>query len=108
LANTWITDLRHFLDERGAIAPLSGPGRKLAEHLAAIVAAVTAATEAGPITTVRCRRRPGRRPCPGEIEAEIDAETMDILWLCPVCGDNGVVHHWQGTLWDCRERRTAS
>jgi len=35
----YITDLSHFLDEKGAIAPKSGPARRFAEFLADVVAA---------------------------------------------------------------------
>jgi hypothetical protein len=39
VANTWITDMTHFL-EAGRLAPtLPGPARKLIEPLGAIVAA---------------------------------------------------------------------
>jgi hypothetical protein len=33
--------------------------------------------------------------------AVTDAE-MNIAWECPACGDNGLIHHWQGTPWDAR------
>jgi hypothetical protein len=38
MGDTWITSLAHILDERGAVAAPKGPGRKLAEHIVAIVA----------------------------------------------------------------------
>jgi hypothetical protein len=38
MGDTWITSLAHILDESGAIAAPKGPGRKLAEHIVAIVA----------------------------------------------------------------------
>jgi hypothetical protein len=53
---------------------------------------------------VKCRRRPGRKPCPGEIMAVLRGQSKEIIWECPVCGDNGVIHHWGGTLWDCSGR----
>ncbi len=101
MADTWITDLAHFLDN-GRIHPnLSGPARSLVNHLGAIVAAVTGGDPEEPLG-VPCRRRPGRRPCPGEIDGFIDPESNKIHWLCPICGDNGSISNWEGMLWDCR------
>ena len=103
MANTWITDLTHFLDERGAIVETPVPARRLAEHFAAIVAAATAdPCQAATGSSVRCRRRPGRKPCPGSIRAAITLDDrMDVVWDCPACGDNGVISNWHGTIWDC-------
>src|SRR5205807_1376838 len=42
----YITDLTHFLDEKGAIAPKSGPARKLVEFLGRVVAVASAPTAA--------------------------------------------------------------
>jgi hypothetical protein len=41
MPNTWIIDMTHYFDEHGAIVTAPGPARRLAEHFAAIVAAVT-------------------------------------------------------------------
>jgi len=29
-----------------------------------------------------------------------DADTFDVLWFCPVCGDSGQISGWEGTFWD--------
>jgi hypothetical protein len=34
------------------------------------------------------------------IESDFDFETEVIMWWCPVCGDNGYIHNWKGSLWD--------
>ncbi|MDQ6951028.1 MAG: hypothetical protein Q9M26_05130 [Mariprofundales bacterium] len=52
---------------------------------------------------LHCRRRPNHQPCPGEIAATIDPSDNHIYWECPICGDQGRIHHWEETLWDCRE-----
>jgi hypothetical protein len=103
MPDTWIIDITHVLDEHGAIAASSSPARRLAEHFTAIVVAVTYdPCQAASGSTVRCRRRPGRKRCPGLIRAAITLdERMDIVWECPSCGDNGVVSNWHGTMWDC-------
>jgi hypothetical protein len=100
MGDTWITDLTHFLDETGRIAPMPGPARLLAEHFTAIVLMVSHPEIAiPPEYQVRCRRRPGRKPCPGYIEADIDVETNEIIWWCPICDDNGYIRNWKGTMW---------
>jgi hypothetical protein len=101
LSDTWITDLTHFLDEKGRIAPERGPARRMAEFLTSIVAMVSRPELVIPQEyRVRCRRRPGRKPCPGIIKADLDPETEDVDWWCPVCGDNGYIRNWKGTAWD--------
>jgi hypothetical protein len=103
MANTWIVDITHFLDERGAIVASPAEARCLAEHFAAIVAATTSAPcQAATGSPVRCRRRPRRKPCPEAIRAAITLDDrMDVVWDCPSCGDNGVISNWHGTIWDC-------
>jgi predicted RNA-binding Zn-ribbon protein involved in translation (DUF1610 family) len=34
------------------------------------------------------------------IETDIDPDTDAVMWWCPVCGDNGTITGWQGSLWD--------
>lgn len=95
-----VTDTTHFLDADGNVAhELSS--RRLIRYLGAIVAAVT--TEPAHSThevDIRCRKRPGRKACEGKIQAEFETGTSNIIWRCTMCGDRGVIHHWQGTPWD--------
>lgn len=93
-----ITNLTHFLDDQGRIAPPSGPARRLAEFLAHIVATMTHDLDE-PLAPIRCRRRPGRKPCLGNLDANFGAGD-EILWNCPQCDDHGVITHWQGSFWD--------
>lgn len=103
MANTWIIDMTHYVDEHGAMVTVPAPARRLAEYFGAIVRAVTwDPGEAGRGSSIRCRRRPGRKPCPGQIRAAITLdEQMDIVWECSWCGDNGLISNWHGTMWDC-------
>ena len=56
MGNTWITDLRHYLDHRGAMANLPGPALSLALFLGSIVAWVTSRrSPADQRTNVPCR-----------------------------------------------------
>ena len=98
-----VTDLRHFIGPDGDIAPL--PGRRLAQHLCRIVSAVSGeASEELRDTSIPCRRRPGRKPCPGRVQAGFEVASGAIRWLCPSCGDNGWISGWQGSRWDQGER----
>jgi hypothetical protein len=49
---------------------------------------------------VPCHRRPKRKACPGRIQASFEPATPNILWLCPVCENQGLIHNWQNTVWD--------
>ena len=51
------------------------------------------------LTNVPCGS-PGRRGCGGEIVAELDKASGHIVWHCPLCGDNGLIHGWRDTTWD--------
>lgn len=93
-----VTDMTHFLTPDGRIAIRSGT---LAKFLGAIVEATTARGSGSPSgSSLRCRRRPGHRPCGGVIESGIDGPTNEILWRCIVCGDRGSISNWQHTPWD--------
>ena len=97
-----ITNLEHFLAPDGSIGPKDGPVFRLADYLTKIVVAETASlqTQSGTMV-VRCRRRPNRKPCTGVIQTDIDPVTHQIIWWCPVCEEQGLISHWQGSLWDC-------
>lgn len=101
MAATWITDISHFLDEEGEIISGTPRARKLAEYLSAIVVMASfSEPEYPPEYRVMCRRRPNRKLCREEIVGFVDPETDDIVWMCPVCGDRGVISNWRGTIWD--------
>ncbi len=102
MPDTWVTKLEHYLDDDGEFpVDLPGPARSLATFFARVVASVTGEGEG----SVPCRRRPGRKPCGGEILGVLDTERSEIDWHCTECGDNGVLSGWAGTKWD-RRRET--
>ena len=106
VGDTWITNIQHFLDENGAFPEdLPGPARNLAKHLGLIITVATSPSDSStPEMSVRCRRRPKRKPCPGMIDNMIEPGGEErIFWRCPVCGDNGVISKWKGSIWDCRD-----
>jgi hypothetical protein len=103
MGNTWISNIRHFLDDDGEIPyDLPGPAYQLASYFGSIVEAVTSRGKIKMYETgIRCRRRPSRKRCHGEVLALIDGKSnFEIKWECPVCNDNGIISGWQGTLWD--------
>lgn len=103
MGNTWIVDMRHYLDDETDDCPesLPGPALNVAIFFGAIVAWVTDHLPGGdPHTNVPCRRSPGRKRCRGDIMAELEVGSSHIVWHCFMCGDNGVIHGWEGTLWN--------
>lgn len=103
MGNTWITNMRHFLNEDGTIpVDLPGPALRLAKYFGSIVEAVSSRQDLeNAHTGVKCRRRPGRKPCGGEILAIIDKRNdFAINWHCSICDDNGLISGWQGTMYD--------
>ena len=101
MTGAWIINMRHYLDEDGRIASLPAPARRLADHFGAIVSAMSCLpSEVLVQSGVKCRRRPGRRPCLGMIVAIIEADSEAIHWQCPECGDGGIISGWEGSPWD--------
>ncbi|HLG67424.1 MAG TPA: hypothetical protein VKV36_06080 [Acidimicrobiales bacterium] len=102
----FVSDLRHFVDMPDD-AP--GPAKRIAHQLASLVRAATAgpASDAW-VTAIPCRRRPGRRPCPGHIAVRRDDTDGEIWWRCVSCGDDGVIRGWEETWCDLRRRRPAA
>lgn len=99
---SFITNITHFLDEKGAMPEdIPKPARVLAEHLGAIIAAATRRSTSTLRTDVRCWGKLHKKRCPGLIEAGIKASDFHILWLCPVCKNEGVITDWIGSVFDC-------
>lgn len=93
----YITDLTHYLDARGAIAPERGPARELAEFFAAVVAHATDIDRPDDAPGPRCFKCPKRDPRFVET-----GQTMDdlVVWRCRACGALGQISNWQETFWD--------
>ncbi len=89
-----VTDLRHFLDMPDD-AP--APAKRLGSQLGAIVRAATARpTGSGARSAVGCMRRPGHRLCEGFVMV-FRRTNGEIAWSCDACGDEGVIHGWEGS-----------
>jgi hypothetical protein len=96
----WVIDIRHWLDES-----LTGPGlpqlKFKVKKLGEIITYATAKKAGIPLAVQPlCWRKPKRKPCPGELEIRLNPNTEQIHWMCPECGDEGVVTGWAGLIWD--------
>jgi len=102
----YITDLRHFLDERGEIpGVMPKKAREFAGFLALVVDECTLAeseseSESAPntshVTGIACRER----GCPGVVQAGLRTSDDRIRWACMICDGNGLISGWRGTRWD--------
>jgi len=96
-AKYYVTNLHHCLDDKGAIAPESGPARKLAEFLTAVVAHATdfdrPEQALGP-PCFKCRKRR-----PPTVETLLTDDGL-VVWRCVTCDIEGEISGWEGTFWD--------
>jgi hypothetical protein len=94
-------DMNDFLDALDPARPVSRARLKTASFLGTIVEAASY-LEPGEraATCVRCRRRPGRRACPGRVVVEVSTQDAWIIWCCSECKDQGTIRNWRGTPWD--------
>jgi hypothetical protein len=97
---TYVTDPQH-LDDAEDDPSVPGPARRMARFIGGLVQfGSRLAPGATGISGVRCRRRPGHKPCGGSIVITHQTESPVFHWECPRCGDHGVIHSWQGCRWD--------
>lgn len=91
------SDLRHF--EGIELDPATpAPAVRLAHYLRRLTRAATADGRAGlHATALPCRRRPGRKPCPGLLAVSLEQAPPRIHWECPECGEAGVIDGWKGS-----------
>ena len=83
-------DVKKYLDQIVYKPGLPGPLVKFSKFLEAIIHSAII-TECGYTyeTPLQCRKKPGRKQCPGKILIYMETEESDILWKCPICGDGG-------------------
>ena len=78
-ANTYVTDLRHYLDDSEDLADMPGPALNLAMVLTSVVAWATDHEPEDVLpTSVWCWRRPGRTRCRGELVADLQPNRLTI------------------------------
>lgn len=100
MAETYITDITHYLDDEGEIAIESGAGLRFAVYLTSIISMISHPQPVPEEFNVKCRCRPKRKPCKGIIMGGTDPDTGIIIWWCKECHVNGFISNWQGTMWD--------
>jgi hypothetical protein len=98
----YVTDARHFLDDRGLTPDnLLGPARKMIQFLGQIIEEASLNPPGLSLeASLKCMRRPGRKPCPGKILATRETKEGPILWKCTSFNTGGEISHWKGTQWD--------
>ena len=96
----YITDLTHDLDKSGAIGPVKGPARAMAEFHVNVVAHASDAT-ANALPAPRCFK------CKKSAVEAVRAQDEAIVWACPRYRIEGRISNWQGSLWDLRDRPPA-
>ena len=97
----YITDLTHFLDNSGAIGPVKGPARTMAQFH---VDAVAHASD----STAECLPAPKCFKCKKDVVEAFLAQDNAVVWVCPKCRIEGRISNWQGSLWDLRNRPPTS
>jgi len=100
----WIINIRDMLDgtlTRPAHPRFSSKIKKLGQ-----IISYATAVEAGISVDFRpvCWKRTARYPCGGVLEIEL--RYGNIHWVCPACGDEGVVMGWKGLIWDMTDLRS--
>lgn len=96
----YITDHRHFLDQRGGIGSAEGSGRTMAQFQVVVVAHSSDAAGQPPAAPrcFKCRKH--------SVEAGL-ARDFAIVWTCPNCRAEGRISSWKGSLWDLSDRPVA-
>lgn len=101
MITTAYIDAAHFLNEDGKIAGSTRPGAIIAAFLRSVVGWVTIRQAVRPErTNITCRKISSRQRCLGEVNAYLIPDTGEIWYVCPHCGDNGVIRGWEGTSWN--------
>jgi hypothetical protein len=95
-----ITDLTHFLDKSGAIGPVKGPARAMAQFLVDLVAHASNTTSQTLLAPkcFKCKK--------AAVHAGLAPDNA-VVWACPWCRIEGRVSNWRGSLWDLSDRASA-
>jgi hypothetical protein len=108
MAYTHFNDVTDLLDEAGEILTDSVHSKKLAEYITDIIFMASFPEKEQPAEyIVHCHCHPDHEPCLGKIIGFINQETDDIMWMCPMCVDRGIISNWRGTMWDLSDAGTS-
>jgi hypothetical protein len=94
-----VIDIRNWLHEAKvdpALPRLKSKVKKIAE-----IIAYATSREVGVIvrTPPTCGHRLNGKSCKGTLEMHVMADER-IYWVCPRCGDEGVIDGFRGLIWD--------
>jgi hypothetical protein len=97
MRNYWSGHLPDLLADNGTIAAYSPRGLRLGKYWTEIVG--QASNYEAP-TTLRCRRRPRRRPCGALPRSSSIPTTSMCCGFVPLAMTTGRISGWEGTFWD--------
>ncbi len=98
---TRYSDVTDFMNEKGELEDLNPSAARIVAFLRSVVGWVT--TRQAVIserTNDTCLRITGRARCLGDADAFLLPEEKEIHYMCPECGDNGVIQGWESIGWD--------
>lgn len=97
----YISNLLHFLDESGNI-PKDAPSdfQKMAKSLTECINYATNPDIGFGDPRLCCFITKNNKSCDGKIAPVHSIVDDNIYWDCLVCGNEGVITHWQNTFWD--------
>ncbi len=99
MGDTYVTDITHFEGLPPKLA--KGPAGRIARYFGSIVSAASVGDVGEWMDTdIRCRRRPGKKPCPGHIQVYRQGHSAPIEWHCSSCDDQGIISNWKESTWD--------
>ena len=93
----YVIDARHYVNEKGDIAPERGPARKFAVFVTSVIAHASDFDRPEDVPgppCFKCRKRDDRRVDTGITDDDA------VVWHCQACGTEGRISNWQGTFWD--------
>jgi hypothetical protein len=100
MPQSFVIDIRHYLDADSNLAPLPAPAVAIARFWGSVISWVSRwPGPDGELTNVPCRRSRSRTPCYGDVYARL-APGDRIDWRCRTCGEEGTISGWRGTKWD--------
>jgi hypothetical protein len=103
MANTYVTDLRHYLDDSDDLADMPGPALNLAMVLTSVVRGRRIMSP-----RISCPRTCGvgvvrvASVAAANWPRAFGPGSPEIAWHCPMCGVNGVIRGWEHSLRDLR------
>lgn len=93
----YLINARHYLNDKGAVAPEKGAAKKMAEFVMAVVAHASNFDRAEEVPGPLCHRC--KKSEDQHVKTAMDDDEF-IHWFCATCGSEGRISDWQGTFWD--------